>query len=468
MNIIWFRKDLRIDDNPALQAAIQAGAVKAIYIATPQQWQQHHGSAIQADFIERHLNLLAGQLSELGIEFQLLQADTYADIGGLLQKYCQSLQVEQVFVNSELEINEVQRDTKLCEMGIPLISFESDVIISKGKVVNAQGDMYRVFTPFKKAWLTFLNRQGLAISQPLALATPVNTSCFQPVTLPYPKQDSSRWPLVDEFWSSQVSVFFQHKITQYQSQRDLPAIKATSGMSPYLAIGALSPKRVLQQLLDYYPQLSTDVQHPAFSWLNELIWREFYRHLMYHYPQLSQDQNFKSQYDQLAWVNDPQLFEHWCNGTTGYPIIDAAMRQLLTIGWMHNRLRMLTASFLTKHLLIDWRWGQNYFSQRLIDHDLAANNGGWQWSASTGCDAQPYFRIFNPITQSERYDPQGVFIRRYLPELADVPDKHVHFPHQFLSQNLFGNNDYWPPIVEHSQARQRALAFYKQIKQEPS
>ena len=253
--------------------------------------------------------------------------------------------------------------------------------------------------------------------------------------------------------------FIQQKLALYNDQRDIPSIKGTSGLSPYLAIGAISPRYLLFVVLNQYPDLLTASDSPKFSWVNELIWREFYRNLLFHFPELCKHESFKDKYRLTAWYNNSSHFTAWCEGRTGYPIVDAAMRQLNQTGWMHNRLRMVVASFLTKHLLIDWRWGEQYFMEHLIDGDLAANNGGWQWAASTGCDAQPYFRIFNPTRQSERFDPKGHFIRKYLPELKEIPDKEIHSPHSFIEKSSV--DIYWPTIVEHKEARLMALDFYK-------
>ena len=460
MNLIWFRKDLRLQDNPALCAALTAGDVRAIYIANPKQWQQHHGSAIQADFIERHLNLVAKQLADIGIELEILECPYFKNVTELLKEYCQRLHVQRIFANTELEFNEQRRDQQIVESGVPLVLLEADVIQPKGSVINLQGEMFKVFTPFKKAWISRLKSHWFECA-PLNKSHQRKISPPAPISVPYGKKDSSKWPLINEHLNSKFENFLHNKVQHYDKNRDFPGIKGTSGLSPYLAIGAVSPKVILKQLLEVYPQLPDSPNHPVFSWLNELIWREFYRHLMYHFPKLSRDHNFKPQYDELPWVNDELNFKLWCEGKTGYPIVDAAMRQLHDIGWMHNRLRMIVASFLTKHLLIDWRLGQNFFSEHLIDNDLAANNGGWQWSAGTGCDAQPYFRIFNPISQSQKFDPQGTFIRHYLPELKLLDDKDIHFPHEQLNYSLFSQSRYWPPIVNHAQARAQALDFYK-------
>ena len=231
----------------------------------------------------------------------------------------------------------------------------------------------------------------------------------------------------DEAIVAVVNRFISDKLADYQEYRDFPAIKGTSGLSPYLALGIVSAKQLLAQVQLHFPEVLENPSKAEFCWVNEIIWREFYRHLIVAYPKLCMGFNFNDKYDAVAWREDDSQFQAWCQGKTGYPIVDAAMRQLNKTGWMHNRLRMIVASFLTKHLLIDWRKGEHYFMSKLIDGDLASNNGGWQWAASTGCDAQPYFRVFNPITQSERFDPDGTFIRTYVPELKDVPAKHIHF-----------------------------------------
>lgn len=260
-----------------------------------------------------------------------------------------------------------------------------------------------------------------------------------------------------------VPEFMESKLAKYGRDRDYPAIKATSGLSPYLAIGAISPRWLVTQLLQHQPDIVVDTSLASFSWLNELIWRDFYKHLLFHYPDLVKGESFNPNYRSTVWPNNPEHFKAWCEGRTGYPLVDAAMRQLVETGWMHNRLRMVVASFLTKHLLIDWRLGEAFFMSHLIDGDFSANNGGWQWAASTGCDAMPYFRIFNPITQSKKFDSQGQFIRRYVHELSDIPNKEIHFPHSYLLSR--GEKErYYPPLVDHKAARERALSFYKQIK----
>lgn len=465
MQILWFRNDLRIHDNPALQRFLsdyQSGD-RAIYILTPNQWLQHHWSRIKIDLIKRHVALLRQHLNELGVRLDVYQVDDFEQqVEFIINENIKSSSIC-FLANEELEINEKQRDKTLKNAGINLILFEADVIVSKGKVLNQTGEMFKVFTPFKRAWLKYVKEHGFEyLGKPDKLVSrSEDTTIEQGSELDqYLTSDNSsvQWPLIDQVESEVIPTFFADKHDDYQAVRDIPSIKGTSGLSPYLAIGALSPRYLLRLILNKHPDLLTANDSATFAWLNELIWREFYRNLLHHHPKLCRHKMFNDKYDKTTWPYDKATFDAWCLGQTGYPIVDAAMRQLNQTGWMHNRLRMVVASFLTKHLLIDWRLGEQYFMSKLIDGDLAANNGGWQWAASTGCDAQPYFRIFNPIRQGERFDPKGDFVRKYLPELKNVPDKHIHFPHSYMKSNT--GIDYWPAIVEHKAARERALAFY--------
>ena len=257
--------------------------------------------------------------------------------------------------------------------------------------------------------------------------------------------------------------FCEQSVENYLAFRDIMSIKGTSQLSAYLTVGILSPRQCLLNLLSKHPNLLHFSQSGAYGWFSQLVWREFYRHLLVAYPKLSKNLPFIDWTRRIIWRNNEADFLAWQKGLTGFPIVDAAMRQLNSTGWMHNRLRLITASFLVKDLLIDWRQGESFFMSQLIDGDLAANNGGWQWSASTGTDAAPYFRIFNPTTQGERFDPQGKFIRQYLPELADVPDKFIHQPHKWAEQQHL-NLDYPKPIVDHKQARLQTLTAFDMAK----
>jgi deoxyribodipyrimidine photo-lyase len=477
--LLWFRNDLRTHDNPALHFFLSEVSTqklscsdiphKAVFFISEKQWQKHHWSAIKIDLIKRHAYWLVAELAQLNIELEIVEAPDFLAQITYLNDYCARNNISHVIANSEVEINEQQRDNTCIELGIPLQLFEADVIVPKGKVLNKSGEMYKVFTPFKKAWLTYVKEHGFEYlgrtetdrteteNLVKSLASATNTNSTEVTSSSHTL--SSHWPLASVMENNVLPNFIQQKLALYNDQRDIPSIKGTSGLSPYLAIGAISPRYLLFVVLNQYPDLLAASDSPKFSWVNELIWREFYRNLLFHFPELCKHESFKDKYRLTAWHNNSSHFTAWCEGRTGYPLVDAAMRQLNQTGWMHNRLRMVVASFLTKHLLIDWRWGEQYFMEHLIDGDLAANNGGWQWAASTGCDAQPYFRIFNPTRQSERFDPKGHFIRKYLPELIEIPDKEIHSPHRFIEKS---NVDiYWPTIVEHKEARLMGLDFYK-------
>ena len=457
--IFCFRNDLRTHHNPALHHFLALSSSentrKAFFFVSEKQWLSHHWSPIKIDFIKRHAQAMIAELTQVNIELEIVHVTDFTKQVSYLKEYCDRHNIKKVFANSELEYNEKQRDQFCITQGIPLTLFESDVIVPKGNVLNKSDKMFKVFTPFKKAWLNYVRKFGFEY-----LGKCIDVECSDiDLQIETDKHISSAWPLAKDFEKEVLSNFFNNKLTNYPEHRDVPSIKGTSGISPYLAAGLISPRYLLISLINRFPDLLISTDSKEFCWLNEIIWREFYRHLLFHEQKLCKHQCFNEKYQETQWHNNEVLFQTWCHGKTGYPLVDAAMRQLNQTGWMHNRLRMVVASFLTKHLLIDWRWGEKYFMQHLIDGDLAANNGGWQWAASTGCDAQPYFRIFNPIRQSERFDPNGDFIRRYIPELESIPDKHIHFPHKYIADNKL--ELYWQPIVEHKEARLKALAFYK-------
>ncbi|MFO6424420.1 deoxyribodipyrimidine photo-lyase [Motilimonas sp. KMU-193] len=450
MNLLWIRKDFRICDNPALAAAMASGPTRALFISSPSQWQAHNLAPIQADFMQRSLNLMAQQLAALGVVTECCQVEHFTDIPSFLTEYCQRHQISNIYANTEPELNEVRRDKAVLSAGLPLRLFEGHCIMAPGTVYTQAGEMFKVFTPFRKQWLAKLASSFAApLPAPAPIAPAVESS---PIEFAYPLRDSQQWPIGEDHAQQALSDFVQHRLADYKNYRDMPALEQTSCLSPYLALGVLSPRQCLHQVLQHFPDALHQPDSGAFCWISELAWRDFYRHLLIAHPKLSMGHNFVAKADHIVWRNSDQDFQAWCAGETGYPLVDAAMRQLNQTGWMHNRLRMVVASFLTKHLLIDWRKGERYFSQQLIDADLAANNGGWQWAASTGCDAQPYFRIFNPVRQSERFDPDGSFIRKYCPELINLSAKNIHLPKPELRPIR-----YHKPMVEHSFARQRAL-----------
>lgn len=327
-------------------------------------------------------------------------------------------------------------------------------------VKNQQGEYYKKFTPFNKRWRAVLAKE--------IDVTPLKPNSFPNVnTEPLPNvslktEDSSHYPAGEDAALSKLGQFVGHSVETYKSGRDRPDQRHTSELSAYLAVGAISPVTAARALQQFSPEFPYGLPEGPDTWLTELAWREFYQHLMDFEPRLSKGESFQRETDSIQWRDDEEGFKAWCEGKTGYPIVDAGMRQLKETGWMHNRLRMITANFLVKDLLIDWRKGEAFFMQHLIDGSFPANNGGWQWSASVGTDAVPYFRVFNPVKQSEKFDPQGTYIRKWVKELESVPDKHIHWPHDWLSQSQ--QNEYCPPIVEHKAARERFLATFKQVK----
>jgi len=462
-NLVWFRNDLRLSDNPALFHACQHNqSVTAIYIATPKQWQQHDDAAIKIDFWRRNLELIQQELTELNISLHYFQVDDYEQIPNLIAKICQQWQIDTLFFNHEYPVNEQQRDDKVIEScqqhNVNCQTFHDQVLLTPKSVRTKAGEAFKVFTPFSK-----VARQHLEIElqlyprpskQQLTVTKPINEEC---------KLDEIAWPTIStqlkQYWPAgesaavaRLNKFCQQRIANYQHSRDIPSLRGTSKLSAYLTSGVISVKQCWLATIQYCEQ-----NDGVRTWQNELLWRDFYKHVLIDFPHVSKHKPWKLHTDNIAWRHDADDLQAWQQGQTGFPLVDAAMRQLLEVGWMHNRLRMVSAMFLTKHLLIDWRLGEQWFMQHLIDGELAANNGGWQWSASTGTDAVPYFRIFNPITQSQRFDPKGEFIRHYIPELSSLSDKDIHQP-RAEQRGL-----YCQPIVDLKLGRERALAAFKQL-----
>ncbi|SLM63837.1 MULTISPECIES: deoxyribodipyrimidine photo-lyase [Dickeya] len=481
-HLVWFRHDLRLTDNLALSAACEnpTAQVEAVFIATPGQWARHAMSPRQAAFLQANLGMLQQALQEKGIPLHYHQCDDFAGTVEWLAAFCHERQVTTLFYNRQYEWNECQRDRQL-EQALSgrteCRGFDDSLLLPPGSVVTGSGEMYKVFTPFRAAFIRRL-LQSEVRSLPAPAARQQGECPIQPLTpFSYPTQCLARpeaftpqgadFPAGEQAALQRLRQFCREQVAQYHQRRDLPALNATSQLSPYLALGVISPRQCINRLRMEHPEVLTQPESGAFSWFNELVWREFYRHLLVFSPALCRHQPFIGWTRHIAWREAPQELLAWQRGETGYPIVDAAMRQLNATGWMHNRLRMICASFLVKDLLIDWRAGERYFMEQLLDGDLAANNGGWQWAASTGTDAAPYFRIFNPTTQGERFDPQGDFIRRWVPELAMIPGKAVHQPHVWAVRQR-RQLAYPSPMVDHKQARVRTLAAFEAAKRAES
>lgn len=469
-HLVWLRNDLRINDNTALSAACRdsKAQVLALFIATPQQWQQHHMAPKQAAFIHQNLCVLQETLAGRGIKLHYHQCADFAASVDFLAQFCEQHHVDALYYNYQYEINERERDAaaekRLDAQGVICQGFDDSLLLPPGSVQTGSHTMFKVFTPFSRAFVRRLH-QGLPECHPAPKAreeAPLSPGKTIPAfDYPFEEVDASLFPAGEEAALKQLRHFGKQAVQHYPNVRDLPALDGTSRLSPYLAIGVLSPRQCLHRILKEHPDALNEGK--AFTWLNELIWREFYRHLMVAFPALCKHQPFVDWTRNVRWQKNADHLTAWQQGKTGYPIVDAAMRQLNTLGWMHNRLRMIVASFLVKDLLIDWHDGERYFMQQLIDGDLAANNGGWQWAASTGTDAAPYFRIFNPTTQGERFDKQGEFIRQWLPELDAVPDSDIHQPHLWAKKNN-KTLDYPAPIVEHKDARKKTLDAFERAR----
>lgn len=470
--LVWFRRDLRDFDHAALYHALQAARqVYAAFVfdtdildALPDRCDR------RVEFIWESVSELKTALQRAGGDLIVLHGRAREMIPALAMR----LQAQAVFANRDYEPAANERDAavsaRLETAGIALHRFKDQVIFERDEILTQAGKPYGIFTPYKNAWLKTVEACHL---QPYPverhhsrLQTP-GFACPMPTLedLGFVRTNLAALQLPTGM-SGGATLFadFARRIDRYQQTRDFPALKGPSYLSAHLRFGTVS----IRGLARHAWQLGGG---GAETWLSELIWRDFYFQLLHHRPDLGAGHTFKHEFERLAFPSDPLLFQAWCEGRTGYPLVDAAMRQLDQTGYMHNRLRMITASFLVKDLLLDWHMGEAWFASKLIDFDLAANNGGWQWAASTGCDAQPWFRIFNPVTQSAKFDPQGKFIRKYVPELAACDKCEIHAPWKMSTerQRAVGIGIAYPrPVVDHAAQRERALTLYKQASQEKS
>lgn len=467
-HLVWFRSDLRVIDNPALIAACEdpQAQVLAVFVATPKQWQDHQMAARQASFMYDNLLSLQKALADLNIPLIYQACDDFVQTVQWLAKLCKQYQVDSLFYNHQYEINEQQRDKAVQQKLANRVSchgFHGNLLLPPMSVVTGNKQMYKVFTPFRNAFLDQLLATKPKVHAKPSKRSAVTIKSVAVAPFDYPKQAYQDLAVGEQGALKRLASFCAEQVADYAKRRDLPADDGTSRLAAYLSLGILSPNQCWQRLQQEHPLFWQHQQSGAFVWFNELIWREFYNHLLVAYPNLSKEKPFVAWTEHLVWRNNKADFKKWQQGQTGYPIVDAAMQQLNQTGWMHNRLRMIVASFLVKDLLIDWRWGEGYFMSQLTDGNLAANNGGWQWAASTGTDSTPYFRIFNPTTQGQRFDPQGEFIRQWLPALKEVPTKYIHTPHTWADKEQQAL-DYPKPMVSHAEARKKTLAAFEAAK----
>lgn len=477
-SIVWFRNDLRVNDNTALHAATRpgqsTGGCVALFVIAPSLWERHDYAPVRVDFILRNLAILSRSLDYLNIPLRIIHAERESEIANLILGEVQSSKCGALHFNREYEVDEAARDARVTGLlesrRIVVCAHHDQVALSPGSVRTQENRPFSVFTPFKKRWAVLHAEQG---GTPV-LAPPAPQVATEVLSTPVPtcvagfecKVEATLWPAGEDAAMSALRTFATERIDRYTADRDFPAIAATSRQSVSLATGVLSPRQCLAAAIEANGGKLDGGRAGPTQWISEMVWREFYVHVVAAFPRVCMHRAFKPETDRIAWLHDEPSFERWKTGTTGVPIVDAAMRQLNQTGWMHNRLRMVAAMYLTKDLFIDWRWGEKYFMRNLVDGFLASNNGGWQWSASTGTDAAPYFRIFNPVSQSRNYDPEGEFIRRFCPELAALDNRAIHEPYSDdhgvapLSRTRL---DYPEPIVDHRKARARVLAAFKAV-----
>ncbi len=482
--LVWLRRDLRLADHTALSAALEsAESVHLCFVfdreildplleadatvASP-------GADRRVDFIWQSVAALASRLQAIGGTLHVRHAYARDAIPALAAE----LGVDAVYANHDYEPSAIGRDQAVRDAlqasGRDLLTFKDQVVFERDEILTGQGTPFSVFTPYRNAWMKRLSEADLAerrvtldrrlakasVGEPTAMPS-LESMGFRPTNLPElgiePGEDGARRAL-DEF---------AQRIGRYRETRDFPSIRGPSYLSVHMRFGTVSV-RAAARMAHQTMRADPGSAEGATTWLNELIWREFYFQILHHHPRVV-DQAFKPAFDAIRWADDDALFQAWCAGRTGYPIIDAAIGQILHSGYMHNRLRMIAASFLVKDLGIDWRRGERWFARHLNDFDLAANNGGWQWAASTGCDSQPYFRIFNPVTQSQKFDANGDFIRRYVPALAKMSAKWIHAPWLAPAAELDRAGvrpgvDYPMPVVDHALARQTTLERYAAVR----
>jgi len=429
VSIFWFRRDLRFEDNVGLyhalyQAKLQGHKVLPIFIFDKQILDKLEAKKDRrVDFIHRTILSMQMELAALGKSLHVL----YGSPVEVFEKLIKTYTIITVYANHDYEPNAIERDEQvrvlLAKNGIEFHDYKDQVIFEKDEVIKDDGKPYTIYTPYANKWRTYWASHVPKIHPSIKLMD-YFVDC-KPLPIPslteigFEPTDLAVPPI---HWDANL-------IKKYADQRNFPAIKGTTHLSVHLRFGTISVRK-----------LALETQAINSTFFNELIWRDFYHMILWHFPQVAKGKSFKAQYDFIEWRNNEKEFKAWCEGRTGYPIVDAGMRELNATGFMHNRVRMIVASFLTKHLLIDWRWGEAYFAEKLLDFDLAANNGGWQWASGSGCDAAPYFRVFNPRLQTEKFDKELKYIRKWIPEL-DSPS-------------------YPKPIVVHEEARVRVLAAY--------
>ncbi len=468
-SLMWFRNDLRMDDNPALREACKSSdEVHAIYIYSQNQNKKHNEANCKTEFFIENLKVLESKLSNINIPLNIITSEGFKDNSEVIYNYVKNHSLNKVFWNNQFGIDESERDLSvqnyLKDKNIEFENFDEQVIFAPGSILTGEGKPYSVFTPFKRRWIENFNLDLLDIEfeyiKKSATKIESNVNEFDFKFKKINQVDMSLWPAGEAEALSRLKAYIDKNIFRYAQDRNDPIVDGTSRLSAYLASGIISPKRCILEALKINNFELDAGEKGIVKWIDEIVWREFYKNIMYSFPRVSKGQPFQNYTKNIEWRFDEKEFIAWKEGKTGFPIIDSAMKQMLSEGWMHNRLRMVVAMFFTKNMLHDWRLGEAFFMQNLIDGDFASNNGGWQWSSSTGTDAAPYFRIFNPLTQSKNFDSDGLFIKKHIKELENIDKKEIHDP----SSDIRESQNYPKQILDLKQSRLRAIDAFNKAK----
>ncbi len=463
MNIFVFNSDLRLKDNPALyHSSLEQRGLAALYFVNKKKWDDHDDSNLKIKFQLKQLRALRKNLEDKNISLLMIEANGIEDEAKLILEKAKEIKAKKVFINSEYGVNEKRRDSKLERMlneeNILFESFDTSIIHPSVLKTKTQ-TFFKVFTPYSKAFREALGDRVLEVlNEPIKQDSLHFPAKIIEVSFPENSIEDEAlklYPIGEDQAQAILNNFIKHKVTEYKNKRDFPGTDGTSMLSPYLTAGIISAKICLSRVFEEYKD---DNDRGIRSWVNEILWREFYKYILFCFPEVSKGKSFIEKYDSFEWSNNEEHFNQWTEGKTGVPIVDAAMQQLNNTGWMHNRLRMVVAMYLTKNLLIDWRKGEKYFMSKLIDGDLASNNGGWQWSASSGMDPKP-MRIFNPFRQASKFDANGHYIRKWIPELSHVSTNNLLSGEIITSER----NGYPEAIINHKNQTSIFKELYSNI-----
>ncbi|KAH8693818.1 putative deoxyribodipyrimidine photo-lyase Phr1 [Talaromyces proteolyticus] len=484
----WFKSDLRLKDNRALTLAYETAKkhdipLVCLYIQSPQDWTAHLTSPARVDFTLRNLEVLKQKLAQLDIPLYMETQEKRRNVPTRIVELCEQWGASNLFANIEYEVDELRREAKLVKLcsdkGIAFEAVHDSCVVVPGALESQQGKQYAVYTPWYRSWITYLHehsRNLLIVDEPGKNTGNARSHFKDLFDSPVPDAPQNKrlgnkekqrfkemYPEGEDEAIKRLDKFMETKVKDYDKMRSMVSGQTTSILSPYFAAGILSARVSISKAKDANGGYLDGKNAGLATWISEVAWRDFYKHVLVHWPFICMNKCFKPEFTNVEWEYDEELFNRWTEGKTGFPIVDAAMRHLKHEAWMHNRNRMIVSSFLSKDLMIDWRRGERYFMENLIDGDFASNHGGWGFGSSTGVDPQPYFRIFNPLLQSEKFDPNGDFIRKWVPELQEIKDKKsIHDPYGRGAGAAAQKAGYPRPIVNHSESRDRALQRYKE------